>query len=149
MKIRPERVGHLLQKEIAEILAHQLRDPRVSHWVSVTGVVQHLVEFLVRELVARLEALLRVPVAQLPLHRHDGGVAMHARTRLRLGLTLRLFLVRKHVGMAAAVAVIDREGIAEEHFFQPRITLYLLVRHCLAAAMPAESRAGRQCGFLI
>jgi len=38
VKIRPERVGHLLQKEIADILANELRDPRVSHWVSVTGV---------------------------------------------------------------------------------------------------------------
>ena len=38
MKIRPERVGHLMQREIAEILSTQLRDPRLSHWVSVTAV---------------------------------------------------------------------------------------------------------------
>ena len=38
MKIRPERVAHLMRREIAEILANRLRDPRVSHWVSVTDV---------------------------------------------------------------------------------------------------------------
>ena len=38
MRIRPERVGQLMRREIAEILAHRLRDPRLSHWVSVTDV---------------------------------------------------------------------------------------------------------------
>ena len=38
MKIRPERVAHLIRREIAEILSSRLRDPRVSHWVSVTDV---------------------------------------------------------------------------------------------------------------
>ncbi len=38
MKIRPERVGHLMQREIADILSNRLRDPRISHWVSVTDV---------------------------------------------------------------------------------------------------------------
>ena len=38
MKIRPERVAHLIRREIAEILSSRLRDPRVSRWVSVTDV---------------------------------------------------------------------------------------------------------------
>ena len=39
MKIRPERVGHLMQREIADILRTRMRDPRLSEWVSVTDVV--------------------------------------------------------------------------------------------------------------
>ncbi len=38
MRIRPERVAHLMQQEIADILRSRVRDPRVSRWVSVTGV---------------------------------------------------------------------------------------------------------------
>ena len=38
MKIRPERVAHLIRREIAEILSSRLRDPRVSRWVTVTDV---------------------------------------------------------------------------------------------------------------
>lgn len=37
MRIRPERVGHLIQREVAGIL-RELRDPRLSQWVSVTSV---------------------------------------------------------------------------------------------------------------
>ena len=38
MKIRPERVAHLMLREVADILRNKLRDPRVSRWVSVTDV---------------------------------------------------------------------------------------------------------------
>ena len=39
MRIRPERVAHLIQREISELLERELRDPRLQgHWVSVTGV---------------------------------------------------------------------------------------------------------------
>ena len=38
MRIRPERVGHLMRREIADILTNRLRDPRLGHWVSVTDV---------------------------------------------------------------------------------------------------------------
>ena len=38
MKIRPERVAHLMQREIADILRTRMRDPRLSDWVSVTDV---------------------------------------------------------------------------------------------------------------
>lgn len=39
MKIRPERVAHLMRREIAEILQNRLRDPRLSSsMVSVTDV---------------------------------------------------------------------------------------------------------------
>ena len=38
MKIRPERVAHLMRREIADILSSRLRDPRITHWVSVTDV---------------------------------------------------------------------------------------------------------------
>jgi len=38
MRIRPERVGHLMHREIADIVANELRDPRLSAMVSVTDV---------------------------------------------------------------------------------------------------------------
>jgi ribosome-binding factor A len=38
VRIRPERVAQLMRREIAEILEHRLRDPRLSRWVSVTDV---------------------------------------------------------------------------------------------------------------
>lgn len=38
MRIRPERVAHLMRREIADILSNRLRDPRVGNWVSVTDV---------------------------------------------------------------------------------------------------------------
>ena len=38
MKIRPERVGHMIQREVADLIANRLRDPGLGSWVSVTGV---------------------------------------------------------------------------------------------------------------
>ena len=38
MRIRPERVAHLMRRELADILRNKLRDPRLSQWVSVTDV---------------------------------------------------------------------------------------------------------------
>ena len=38
MKIRPERIAHLMRREIADILQRKMRDPRVSAMVSVTDV---------------------------------------------------------------------------------------------------------------
>lgn len=38
MRIRPERVGHRMQREIAEIISRELRDPRLGAMVSVTDV---------------------------------------------------------------------------------------------------------------
>lgn len=38
MRIRPEKVAHLMRREIAEILLMQLRDPRLSTMMSVTDV---------------------------------------------------------------------------------------------------------------
>jgi len=37
VRIRPERVAHLMRREVADILV-RLRDPRISRWVSVTDV---------------------------------------------------------------------------------------------------------------
>ena len=37
MRVRPERVAHLMRREVADILG-TLRDPRITHWVSVTDV---------------------------------------------------------------------------------------------------------------
>src|SRR5688572_9228283 len=36
MRIRPERVGHLMRREIADIVANDLRDPRLPAMVSIT-----------------------------------------------------------------------------------------------------------------
>ena len=38
MRIRPERVAQRMRREIAEILEHRLRDPRVGAMVSITDV---------------------------------------------------------------------------------------------------------------
>ena len=38
MRIRPERVAHLMRREVADILRNRMRDPRLSEWVSVTDV---------------------------------------------------------------------------------------------------------------
>ena len=38
MRIRPERVAHLMRREVADILRNKMRDPRLSQWVSVTDV---------------------------------------------------------------------------------------------------------------
>jgi ribosome-binding factor A len=37
-RIRPERVAHLMRREIADILENKLRDPRLSSMVSITDV---------------------------------------------------------------------------------------------------------------
>lgn len=45
-RIRPEKVAHLMRREVAEILQMKLRDPRVSAMVSVTDVeVTHDLSF--------------------------------------------------------------------------------------------------------
>jgi len=38
VRIRPEKVAHLMRREIAEIVLMQLRDPRMSTMMSVTDV---------------------------------------------------------------------------------------------------------------
>ena len=38
MRIRPEKVAHLMRREVADILEHRLRDPRLSSAVTVTDV---------------------------------------------------------------------------------------------------------------
>lgn len=46
MRIRPERVAQLMKREIAAILAREMRDPRLSTMVSVTDVeVTHDLSF--------------------------------------------------------------------------------------------------------
>jgi ribosome-binding factor A len=38
MRIRPERVGQMMRREIADILENKLRDPRIASMVSITDV---------------------------------------------------------------------------------------------------------------
>lgn len=38
MKIRPEKVAHLMRREVADILERKLRDPRIGATVTVTDV---------------------------------------------------------------------------------------------------------------
>ena len=46
MRIRPEKVAHLMRREVADILQRQMRDPRVTAMVSVTDVeVTHDLSF--------------------------------------------------------------------------------------------------------
>lgn len=63
MRIRPERVAHLMRREIADILANRMRDPRLASWVSVTDV----------EVTADL-SFARVYVSVLPEQERDAAV---------------------------------------------------------------------------
>ena len=38
MRIRPERVAETIKREMAEILTHRMRDPRLGAMISVTEV---------------------------------------------------------------------------------------------------------------
>lgn len=38
MKIRPEKVAHLMRREVADILERKMRDPRIGSTVTVTDV---------------------------------------------------------------------------------------------------------------
>lgn len=38
MRIRPEKVAHLMRREVADILERKLRDPRITTTVTVTDV---------------------------------------------------------------------------------------------------------------
>ena len=38
MRIRPERVGQMMRREIADILEHRLRDPRLGSMLSISDV---------------------------------------------------------------------------------------------------------------
>lgn len=38
MRIRPERVAQLIRRELSDIIANRVRDPRVGRWVSITDV---------------------------------------------------------------------------------------------------------------
>jgi ribosome-binding factor A len=84
MRIRPERVAQIMRREIADVLENRLRDPRVTHWVSVTDVE-----------VTQDLSLARVYVSSLPggeererslraLHRASGFVRHQLAPRLGL-----------------------------------------------------------------
>ena len=46
MRIRPEKVAHLMRREVADILENKLRDPRLGRAVTVTDVeVTHDLSF--------------------------------------------------------------------------------------------------------
>lgn len=46
MRIRPEKVAHLMRREVADILERKLRDPRLTSTVTVTDVqVTHDLSF--------------------------------------------------------------------------------------------------------
>ena len=38
MRIRPEKVAHLMRREVADILERKVRDPRISSTVTVCSV---------------------------------------------------------------------------------------------------------------
>ena len=68
---------------------------------------------------------------------------MQAGAGLRFGLPLGLLLVVEHVGVAAAVAVVERERVPEEHAPEPRVAFDLLRGQGLTAAVSAKARASR------
>jgi ribosome-binding factor A len=84
MKIRPERVGQLMRREIADLLARELDDPRLGSMVSVTDVevtadlsFAKIFVSVMGEEAARADALEAL--------RHAAGFVRHA-LRPRLGL---------------------------------------------------------------
>src|SRR6478736_4022831 len=60
-----------------------------------------------------------------------------------------MLLIVQHVGVPAAIAVVDRERIAQEDALQPRIALDLFFRHGLAALVAAEARLGGERRALV
>jgi ribosome-binding factor A len=38
LRIRPERVAQLIRRELSDIIANRMRDPRISRWVGITDV---------------------------------------------------------------------------------------------------------------
>jgi ribosome-binding factor A len=38
MRIRPERVAQRIRREVSDIIANRMRDPRIGQWVNVTDV---------------------------------------------------------------------------------------------------------------
>lgn len=84
MRIRPERVAHLMRREVAEILETRLRDPRLASTVTVTDVeVTHDLSF----------ARIYVTILGDPAHRESGMAALqHAAGFVRHELGGRLGL---------------------------------------------------------
>ena len=84
MRIRPERVAHLMRREVAEILETKLRDPRLASTVTVTDVeVTHDLSF----------ARIYVTILGDPSHRAAGMAALqHAAGFVRHELGGRLGL---------------------------------------------------------
>ncbi len=84
MRIRPERVAHLMRREVAEILETKLRDPRLASTVTVTDVeVTHDLSF----------ARIYVTILGDPAHREPGMAALqHAAGFVRHELGGRLGL---------------------------------------------------------
>src|SRR5262249_41789540 len=69
-----------------------------------------------------LESLLHIPLADEAIERQRRGVTLQTRAGLlALGDPLRLLLVEEAVVVAAAVAIVEREGIAGEDALEPRL----------------------------
>ena len=87
-----------------------------------------------------------VAVAEPAVGRDHRGVAVQARARLRaLGDALGLLLVVEHVGVAAALAEVERERVAGEHALQPRVRLEPLTSRQRLAAAVAACASCRPC----
>lgn len=84
MRIRPEKVAQLMRREVAVILEHEVRDPRITAMVSVTDVeITHDLSF------AKIHvSLMGSPEAQQATLEALGRVAGFVRHQLgpRLGL---------------------------------------------------------------
>jgi hypothetical protein len=114
----------------------------------VALLVLHVVRLLIRHGADRLEALLHVALAGEAVEREVRRVALDAGARLRLlRHAARLLLVEERERVAAAIAVVDREGVAGEDALEPRVALELLLGEAAVAraeAASAERRRRRQ-----
>jgi ribosome-binding factor A len=84
LKIRPERVAHLMRREVADILEHELDDPRLGSMVSVTDVEITQDLSFAKIYISMLESGAERERA-LEALRHAAGFVRHA-LRPRLGL---------------------------------------------------------------
>src|SRR5262249_33661867 len=107
--------------------------------VGMAARVQFRAQILIRESIRCLEPGHGIAVSDLPVQRHHRSMTMEARPRLRFGEPLRMLLILEHVRMPAAVAVVERKGVAEKHPLEPRIALDLLLWQRFAATMSSEA----------
>ncbi|MBI1796759.1 MAG: 30S ribosome-binding factor RbfA [Candidatus Eisenbacteria bacterium] len=84
MRIRPERVAEAMKREVADIIANRLRDPRLSTMISVTDVEVTRDLSLARVFVSVLAGEPERALVMAALARSAGFVRHELSTRIEL-----------------------------------------------------------------